>query len=57
MARDHLHQPITGERWIAIQDNAKAAARTALATNDTKGLTALGRAYFHALKETNGKNI
>ena len=41
-----MHQPITGERWSAIQDGAKAAARAALATNDTKGLTALGRAYF-----------
>ncbi len=51
MARDHLHQPITGEQWDAIQSGAKAAARTALATNDSKGLTALGRAYFHAFKE------
>ena len=52
MARDHMHQPITGERWIAIQDNAKAAARAALATNDTTGLTALGRAYYTVFKET-----
>ena len=46
MARDHMHQPITGEQWSAIQDGAKAAARAALTTNDTKGLTALGRAYL-----------
>lgn len=51
MARDHLHQPITNEHWNAIQDNAKAAARTALATNDTSGLTALGRAYLTKYKE------
>ena len=51
MARDHMHQPITGEQWDAIQSGAKAAARTALATNDTKGLTALGRAYLTKYKQ------
>ena len=52
MPRDHIHQPITGEQWDAIQRGAKAAAQTALATNDTTGLTALGRAYYTALKKT-----
>ena len=52
MARDHMHQPITGEQWSAIQDGAKAAARAALTTDDTKGLTALGKAYYTKFKET-----
>ncbi len=48
-----LNHPISNEGWNAIQDTAKAAARTALATNDTKGLTALGRAYLTKYKQEN----
>ena len=38
--------PITQERWLEIQDNAKAAARLAIQTGDTSDLTALGKAYY-----------
>ena len=37
---------ITVGRWNEIQANAKAAARTAIATGKTDELTALGRAYY-----------
>ena len=47
MATNRLHQPQTEEAWVSVLDNAKAAARKAIATNDPSRLTALGRAYYH----------
>ena len=40
---------ISVARLQEIQDNAKAAARTALATGKTDELTALGRAYYEKI--------
>ena len=47
-----VHLQITDIAWNAIQADAKAAAQTAMATNNTKGLTALGWGYYHAIKDT-----
>lgn len=33
-------------RWLEIQENAKAAAKKAMATGKTDELTPLGRGYF-----------
>ncbi len=51
--RIYPHKPINDERWIYIQDSAKAAARDAIATGNTAELTALGRAYYEVF--TNGR--
>ena len=41
------HNPhVSVARLQEIQDNAKAAARKAMATGKTDELTALGRAYY-----------
>ena len=45
-ARTYNDSRITVDRWDEIQNNAKAAARTAIATGKTDELTALGRAYY-----------
>jgi len=37
---------ITVERWTEIQTNAKEAARAAIKTGITEGLTPLGRGYY-----------
>jgi len=33
-------------RWLEIQENAKAAAKEAMATGKTDDLTPLGRGYY-----------
>ena len=43
---------ITTDRQLAILENARTAARRALSIKDPSGLTALGRAYYQAFKET-----
>ena len=48
-----LRHRITGDSWERIQNQAKADAQDAFETGKTKGLTALGRAYYQKL--TNGK--
>ena len=48
-----LRHRITGDSWERIQNQAKADAEDALETGKTKGLTALGRAYYQKL--ANGK--
>ena len=48
-----LRYRITGDSWERIQNQAKADAQEAFETGKTKGLTALGRAYYQKL--TNGK--
>ena len=40
---------ITLDRWDQIQENAKAAARKAMADGKTDELTALGRAYYEKI--------
>ena len=45
-AKTYNDSRITLDRWDEIQANAKAAARTAIATGKTDELTALGRAYY-----------
>lgn len=37
---------ITLSRWLEIQENAKAAAKNAMATGKTDQLTPLGRGYL-----------
>ena len=49
----NLGHRITGDSWERIQNQAKADAQDAFETGKTKGLTALGRAYYQKL--TNGK--
>ena len=49
----NLRYRITGDSWERIQNQAKADAQEAFETGKTKGLTALGRAYYQKL--TNGK--
>jgi len=48
-----LRHRITGDSWERIQNQAKADAQDAFETGKTKGLTALGRAYYQKL--ANGK--
>ena len=48
-----LRDRITGDSWERIQNQAKADAQDAFETGKTKGLTALGRAYYQKL--ANGK--
>jgi len=48
---------ITVERWTEIQENAKEAARTAMRTGDTEGLTPLGRGYFQKYTQEMHNNI
>ena len=43
---------ISVARLQEIQDNAKAAARAAMATGKTDELTALGRAYYEKYSGT-----
>tara|TARA_R100001509_G_C4686807_1_gene155446 strand:- start:11 stop:202 length:192 start_codon:yes stop_codon:yes gene_type:complete len=40
---------ISGDSWERIQNQAKADAQDAFDTGKTKGLTALGRAYYQKL--------
>ena len=44
-------QCITYARADAVQQHAKESALEALKTGKTKGLTALGRAYYEKLKK------
>jgi hypothetical protein len=41
-----LRHRITGDSWERIQNQAKADAQDALEIGETKGLTALGLAYY-----------
>jgi len=45
----NLGHRITGDSWERIQNQAKADAQEAFETGKTKGLTALGRAYYQKL--------
>ena len=45
----NLGHRITGDSWERIQNQAKADAQDAFETGKTKGLTALGRAYYQKL--------
>lgn len=46
----NLRYRITGDSWERIQNMAKADAQEAFETGETRGLTALGRAYYQKLK-------
>ena len=44
--KDSCDGRIRVARWLEIQENAKAAAKEAVATGKTDGLTPLGRGYY-----------
>jgi len=44
--RNHSDGRIPIARWLEIQENAKAAAKEAVATGKTADLTPLGRGYY-----------
>lgn len=44
--KDSVDGRIRVARWLEIQENAKAAAKEAMATGKTDGLTPLGRGYY-----------
>ena len=43
------HRPVNETEWLAIQNNAKANAMTAVAAGSDVGLTALERGYYKVL--------
>ena len=43
------HRPVNETQWLAIQNNAKANAITAVAAGSSTGLTALELGYYQAL--------
>jgi hypothetical protein len=52
-----LRYRITGDSWERIQNQAKADAQEAFETGKTKGLTALGRAYYQKLTNGNASGL
>ena len=48
---------ITGDSWERIQNQAKADAQEAFETGKTKGLTALGRAYYQKLIKSSSREF
>ena len=48
---------ITGDSWERIQNQAKADAQEAFETGKTKGLTALGRAYYQKLTKGSSREL
>ena len=44
--KDSCDGRIRVARWLEIQENAKTAAKEAMATGKTDGLTPLGRGYY-----------
>ena len=48
---------ITLARWTEIQENAKEAARVAMASGVTEGLTPLGRGYYQKYVNEKENNV
>ena len=53
----NLRDRITGDSWERIQNQAKADAQDAFETGKTKGLTALGRAYYQKLTKGSSRGL
>lgn len=51
-AKPYSDSRVTSARQEEIRKTAQAAAHTAVATGDTSGLTALGRAYYKKFTTT-----